>query len=93
VLALAFALTLQATPPASRPDTIRSRADSVAADSLRARDAQRLESVRVTAIRGREAPISEKTLDRAELQRSYTGQETPILLQAAPGITAYSESG
>ena len=95
MLALVFALTLQATPPQASPsDTARARVDSAAADSVRMRDAQRLESVRVTAIRGgRAAPISEKTLERAEIQRGYTGQETPILLQAAPGITAYAESG
>lgn len=90
MLALAFILALQAASPA---DTIHSRADTLAADSLRARRAQRLESVQVTAIRGGSAAISEKTLERADIQRRYAGQETPILLQAAPGITAYSESG
>ncbi len=69
------------------------RADSLAADSVRAHRAQQLEGVQVTAIRGRAAPISSKTIGRSEIQRKYTGQETPILLQAAPGITAYSESG
>src|SRR3954471_13076916 len=49
--------------------------------------------MQVTAVRGRAAPISEKTLGRPDIQRRYTGQETPILLQSAPGITAYSESG
>jgi iron complex outermembrane receptor protein len=94
VLALAFALSLQSIPP--RPaavDTVHSRPDSLAADSARARRAQELESVQVTAIRGGAAPISARTLVRADLQRQYAGQETPILLQAAPGITAYSESG
>ncbi len=92
MLALALVLALQAAPQAARPDTIHTRADSLAADSLRARRAQRLEAVQVTAVRGG-VPLSEKTITRAELQRRYTGQETPILLQAAPGITAYSESG
>ena len=86
MLALALVLALQASPQATR-------ADSLAADSLRARRAQRLEAVQVTAVRGGAVPISEKTIGRDELQRRYTGQETPILLQAAPGITAYSESG
>jgi iron complex outermembrane receptor protein len=49
--------------------------------------------VQVTAIRAGSAPISEKTIVRSDIQRRYTGQETPILLQSAPGITAYSESG
>ena len=90
MLVLAFSFALQAASPA---DTTHARADTLAADSLRARRAQRLESVQVTAIRGGSAPISEKTLERADIQRRYAGQETPILLQAAPGITAYSESG
>lgn len=90
MLALAFILALRAASPA---DTTHARADTLAADSLRARRAQRLESVQVTAIRGGSALLSEKTLERADIQRRYAGQETPILLQAAPGITAYSESG
>ena len=93
MLALAFALVLQTGSPVPPPgDTLRARADSLA-DSLRAERAHRLESVQVIAIRGGAPPISEKTLGRAELQRGYAGQETPILLQAAPGITAYAESG
>ena len=87
MFSFAVAFLLQAIPQE------RSGLDSLAADSARARRAQRLESVHVTAIRGRAAPISEKTIERADIQRRYTGQETPILLQAAPGITAYSESG
>ncbi len=83
-LTVAFLLQAAAQQPA-RTDTL--------ADSTRAR-AQKLETVQVSAVRGgRAAPISEKTLTRPEIQRTYTGQETPIVLQAAPGITAYSESG
>jgi iron complex outermembrane receptor protein len=84
VLTLTVAFLLQAVPQ---------QTDSLAADSARARRAQKLEGVQVTAIRGRSAPISEKTIERSDIQRRYTGQETPILLQSAPGITAYSESG
>ncbi|MDB4880798.1 MAG: TonB-dependent receptor [Gemmatimonadetes bacterium] len=62
-------------------------------DSARPAGAQRLEGVQVTALRGGGAPLSQKTIGRTELQRRYTGQETPILLQGAPGITAFSESG
>ena len=55
---------------------------------------QSLESVQVTAIRGDgQAPISEKTVSKAELEREYSGQETPILLAAQPGLTAYAENG
>ncbi len=91
MLALLLALALQ-SPQSSPRDTVRAGADT-SADSVRTSTAQRLESVRVTAIRGHAAPISQTTISRAELQRGYFGQETPILLQAAPGITAYSESG
>ncbi|MEO8624581.1 MAG: TonB-dependent receptor plug domain-containing protein, partial [bacterium] len=84
MLTIAVAFLLQAAPQ---------RTDTLAADSLRARRAQKLEGVQVNAIRGRSAPISEKTIERADIQRRFTGQETPILLQSAPGITAYSESG
>jgi iron complex outermembrane receptor protein len=55
---------------------------------------QSLESIQVTAIRGNsDAPISEKTVSKAEIERAYSGQETPILLAAQPGITAYAENG
>ena len=94
MLVLAFALSFHAAAlQAARPDTVRTRPDTIAADSVRARRVHALESVQVTAIRGGSAPISEKTLGQSELQRHYAGQETPILLQATPGITAYSESG
>jgi len=93
MLAFSLVLLLHAAPQISRADTVGARADSLAADSLRARRAQRMEAVQVTAVRGGAAPISERTIGREEIQRRYTGQETPILLQAAPGITAYSESG
>jgi iron complex outermembrane recepter protein len=88
VLILTFVLALQVVPQGTPSSDSASRADSV-----RSHRAQRLESVQITAIRGGAAPISERTIGRAELQRRYVGQETPILLQAAPGITAYSESG
>lgn len=91
MLALLLALTLQSAPQSAARDTVRPPADT-SADSTRSR-ARRLESVRVTAIRGHDTPISQKTIPRAELMRQYTGQEMPILLQDAPGITAYAESG
>ena len=92
MLALLLALALQSAPQVAPRDTVRPPADSTS-DTLRTRRAQRLESVNVTAIRGHAAPLSQKTISRAELQRAYTGQEMPILLQAAPGITSYAESG
>jgi iron complex outermembrane receptor protein len=79
---------------APQRDTTQSHADSLRADSLRASRARRLESVQVTAVRaGAATPISEKTISREEIQRRYAGQEMPILLQAAPGISSYAESG
>jgi len=92
VLALLLTLALQSAPQSAARDTVRASADTTT-DSTRTRAAQRLESVRVTAIRGHDAPLSQKTIPRADLMRQYTGQEMPILLQDAPGITAYAESG
>ncbi|NUQ20289.1 MAG: TonB-dependent receptor, partial [Gemmatimonadaceae bacterium] len=77
-------------------DSAKARQDSLIADSTRAARASRvhrLETVQVSAVRNTTAPISERTIARAELQRGYTGQETPILLARAPGLTAYAESG
>ena len=94
MLVFALALLVQSVPLARAPrDTVPARADSTSADSARARRAQRLESVQVTAVRGGAAPISEKTIGRAELQRGYAGQEMPILLQKSPSVTSYAESG
>ncbi|CAN5494830.1 TonB-dependent receptor [soil metagenome] len=94
MLTIAIAFLLNVAPQRqAAADTLGTHADSVAADSARARRAQRLEGVQVNAIRSPSAPVSAKTIDRADIQRRYTGQETPVLLQLAPGITAYSESG
>ncbi len=63
-------------------------------DSGRAARADTLERVTVRAVRASgAAPLSERTIERDELQRGYTGQEAPLLLTRVPGITAYSESG
>ena len=63
-------------------------------DSTRAARTDTLERVTVRAVRAAGgAPISERTIDRDELQRGYSGQEAPLLLMRVPGITAYSESG
>jgi iron complex outermembrane recepter protein len=66
----------------------REKRDSVS------RAAQALEKVTVTAIRGgNAAPISETTLDRAQIQRRYFGQDVPLVLQSAPSLTSYAETG
>ena len=90
MLAFAFMLALQAVP---QDTALRDSAAHAAADSTRANHAHRLESVQVTAVRQGSAPNSAKTITATEIGRHYTGQETPILLQSSPGITAYAESG
>jgi iron complex outermembrane receptor protein len=95
VLTAALMLVLQGTPQ----DTTRRIAsdtasrDTVSADSLRARRVHTLEAVQVMAVRGGAEVISAKTIGVREIERHYTGQEMPILLQASPGITSYAESG
>ena len=69
MLALVLALALQTSVHRPAADTGRARPDT-AADSSRARRAQALEVVQVTTIRGGDAAISERTLDRSELQRA-----------------------
>jgi len=53
-----------------------------------------LESATITAVRGdAAAPVARASLDEAELDRRYFGQELPLLLTASPSITAYSDAG
>jgi len=53
-----------------------------------------LEAATVTAVRGdAAAPVSRASIDEAELERRYFGQELPLLLTASPSITAYSDAG
>ncbi len=63
-------------------------------DVTRRETAQTLERLTITAVRGgADAPIAEVTLDRARLERDYSGQDIPLTLRSAPSVTAYSESG
>lgn len=56
--------------------------------------ARTLERVTVTAIRGSgSAPISSKMVDRDEIESRYFGQDVPQVLQAAPSVTSYAETG
>jgi len=56
--------------------------------------ARTLEAATITAVRGEAvAPVSRATIDEAELDRRYFGQELPLLLTTAPSITAYSDAG
>ncbi len=66
------------------------RPDSAKADSVR-----RIEGVLVRAIRANEqAPISQRTIGRAEITQRHFGQDVPMLLQnAAPSMTSHTETG
>ena len=79
-----------AAPAAARAQaTPAARADSAPRDSTRAR---RLEGVTVRAVRSG-AAAAQTTLDAAAIARTYTGQDVPLVLQQAPNVTTYSESG
>ena len=99
MLAFAFIIALQGTPTGAPQDTAPRIAPAdtaggrITADSAHGSRVQRLEAVQVTAVRGGAAAASAKTITAADIDRRYTGQETPILLQASPGITSYAESG
>lgn len=81
------AVALLVGPSAARA---QAPADSTTrADSTRAR---RLEAVTVTAVRGG-APAARTTLGAADIARAYTGQDVPLVLQRAPAVSTYSESG
>lgn len=86
------AAALAVVVPAAAAQRPAAPSDSARADSLR--PARRLEAVTVRAIRGAgDAPISQKTLDRATIERSYFGQDVPLVLQGAPSLTSYAETG
>src|SRR5687767_860538 len=56
--------------------------------------ARTLEASTITAVRAEsDAPVSRMTIDGAELERRYFGQEVPLLLTASPSVTAYSDAG
>ena len=82
--AVAPGAALGAQPAA--PDSAR----HMAPDSARAR---RLEAVTVNAVRSGDAAVARTTLGRADLQRAYTGQDVPLLLQQAPAVTTFAHSG
>jgi iron complex outermembrane receptor protein len=61
-------------------------------DSTAARDT--LESVVIRATRaGGAPPTSSTTLDRRTIERTYAGQDAPLALAGATGITAASDAG
>lgn len=89
--ALCAALVLALAAPLA-PLAAQQRPDSTRADSTRP---QHLEGVTVRAIRaGGEAPIAEKTIDQATIERRYFGQDVPHVLQGlAPSLTTHGETG
>ena len=86
-IATSLLVTLAATTPIAaqntKPDTT-SRADSV----------RKLEGVMISAVRDPDAPISQKTLSRSDIQQHYFGQDIPLVLQGeTPSLTSYAETG
>ena len=83
---------LQQQPPVATGQT-RDSASRAAAAGI----ARRLEGVTVTAIRGgaigEGAPLSQRTLSKAEIEQRSFGQEVPLLLQGTPSVTSYAETG
>ncbi|HEY7396221.1 MAG TPA: TonB-dependent receptor, partial [Gemmatimonadaceae bacterium] len=66
--------------------------DTARTDSTRA---QKLERVTISAVRAAgAAPISQKTITKAEIESRYFGQDVPLALQSvAPSLTSYAETG
>jgi iron complex outermembrane receptor protein len=83
--AFVLATTLAFSPlPAQRARDTTAKSDS----------ARRLERVMISAVRESAAPISQKTLSRAEIQQHYFGQDVPSVLQGTtPSLTSYAETG
>jgi len=94
-----FGGQLLALVSVSQLDSSLLRAQQPAGTATETRDsvtraARTLEKMTVTAIRGGEsAPISAKTLDRAQIEQRYFGQDIPLVLQSAPSLTSYAETG
>ena len=87
-----FSALLQQQPPVDTGQARDSASRAAAAGAAR-----RLERVTVTAIRGgaigEGAPLSQRTLTRAEIEQRSFGQEVPLLLQGTPSVTSYAETG
>lgn len=78
--AIALPIGAQGTRPAAPRDTARAR-DTLEAVVIRA------------TRRGGTAPTSQSTLDRATIERTYAGQDAPLVLQGLTGVTAASDAG
>ena len=88
-----FLSALLQQPPPAVAGQIHDSATHAAATGV----ARRLEGVTVTAIRGgaigEGAPLSQRTLGKAEIEQRSFGQEVPLLLQGTPSVTSYAETG
>ena len=52
------------------------------------------EEVIISAIRVNQiAPVSQKTIDKADIVKNYSGQEMPVLLSQTPSVNFYSDGG
>ncbi|MGZ8411159.1 MAG: TonB-dependent receptor [Gemmatirosa sp.] len=78
LLAVSLPLAVQDTTTRAPRDTSRARS---------------LETVTVRAVRGGDAAAAQTTLGAPALARGYTGQDVPLLLQQAPGVSTWSQSG
>lgn len=86
-------IRIRVTAPRHAPRELDVLTDSGTVIEL-APSAQALERVTVTALRADgNAPISERTVRQEEIERRYAGQEVPLVLQSAPSMTAYAETG
>ena len=89
LLLTALASTAALVQPPARSSAVP---DSTGAPRDTSR-AHGLETVTVRAVRGGDAAVAQTTLGSAALTRGYTGQDVPLLLQQAPGISTWSQSG
>ena len=91
---LRFAAFL-AVAPLAGAQALQARPDTTSrTDTTDRRPAQALERLTITAVRaGADAPVAQTTLDRARLERDYSGQDVPLVLRSVPSVTAFSESG
>lgn len=80
-----------AVPPVPLGAQVTTRDTTSRVDSAGVR---KLERVMISAVRESSAPISQKTVTRAEIQQHYFGQDVPLVLQSTtPSLTSYAETG
>ena len=92
--ALMTATAVYFLPFASAPLGAQARPDSAKA-AAKADSVRSIEGVLVRAIRANsQAPISQRTIGRAEITQRHFGQDVPMLLMnAAPSMTSHTETG